>query len=217
MSFDDDLAQNVTDQLFWDPKVDDGSIAVSADDGKVTLRGTVGSLREKREASKDAERVFGVISVDNQLQVTVMDAQKRRDAELRGDVLRALMLDGTVPASVDAQVVDGAITLTGTARWQYQRDEAELVASNVAGALDVVDEIELQQPTASAGDVQESIRKALKRNAALDADHLEVSSSNGSVTIDGTVSSWAEHDEALAAAWAAPGVTDVHDRITVAY
>jgi len=217
VSFDDDLAQNVTDQLFWDPKVDDGSIAVSADDGKVTLRGTVGSLREKREASKDAERVFGVISVDNQLQVTVMDAQKRRDAELRGDVLRALMLDGTVPASVDAQVVDGAITLTGTARWQYQRDEAELVASNVAGALDVVDEIELQQPTASAGDVQESIRKALKRNAALDADHLEVSSSNGSVTIDGTVSSWAEHDEALAAAWAAPGVTDVHDRITVAY
>jgi osmotically-inducible protein OsmY len=68
MSMDNDLAADVSDELFWDPKIDNEEIAVSADDGKITLRGTVGSLRQKREARKAAERVFGVISVDNQLQ-----------------------------------------------------------------------------------------------------------------------------------------------------
>jgi osmotically-inducible protein OsmY len=217
MSFDTDLVADVSDELFWDPKLDSTAIAVSAADGAITMRGTVGSLREKREAKKAAERVFGVISVDNQLQVRLMNDAKRDDADLRGDVLQALMLDSLVPKTVDAKVDDGFVTLTGTANWQYQRDEAEFVASNIAGALDVLDEIELQYPTPSGGDVQESIRKAFKRNAALDADDLRISTDKGTVTVKGTVSSWAEHDEAIDAAWAAPGVSSVRDDLTVAY
>jgi osmotically-inducible protein OsmY len=217
MSFDTDLGADVSDELFWDPKLDNTAIAVSADDGKITLRGTVGSLREKREARKAAERVFGVISIDNQLQVKLMNDDKRADADLRGDVLQALMLDSLVPKTVDAKVEGGFVTLTGNANWQYQRDEADFVASNIVGALDVYDEIELEYPTPDRGDVQESIKKALKRNAALDAEDVHVSTDSGSVTLKGTVSSWAEHDEAIGAAWAAPGVNTVHDHLTVAY
>jgi osmotically-inducible protein OsmY len=217
MSLDNELTADVSDELFWDPKVDNTAIAVSADGGKITLRGTVGSLREKREAKKAAQKVFGVTSVDNQLKVKLMNDDRRADAELRGDVLQALMLDGLVPSTVDAKVDDGFVTLTGTAEWQYQRDEAESVASNIVGTLDVLDEIELTYPTPSAGDVQESIKKAFKRNAGIDADDLIVSTHNGTVTLDGTVGSWAEHDEALDAAWAAPGVTSVHDEMTVGY
>jgi osmotically-inducible protein OsmY len=217
MSFDTNLTADVSDELFWDPKLDSTAIAVSADDGKITMRGTVGSLREKREAKKSAERVFGVISVDNQLQVRLMNDAKRDDADLRGDVLQALMLDSVVPKTVDAKVEDGFVTLTGTANWQYQRDEAEFVASNIVGALDVFDEVELEYPTPNGGDVKESIKKALKRNAALDADDLRISTDSGTVTVKGTVSSWAEHDEAIDAAWAAPGVTAVHDDLMVAY
>jgi osmotically-inducible protein OsmY len=217
MSSNMDLTADVSDELVWDPKLDSTAIAVTADDGRITLRGTVGSLREKREAQKAAERVFGVISVDNKLQVRLMDDAKRADADLRGDVLQALMLDSIVPKTVDAKVDDGFVTLTGTASWQYQRDEAEFVASSIVGALDVYDEIELQYPTPNAGDVQESIKKALKRNAALDADDLRISTDNGTVTVKGTVSSWAEHDEAIDAAWAAPGVMSVRDDLTVAY
>jgi osmotically-inducible protein OsmY len=217
MSFDTNLTADVSEELFWDPKLDSTAIAVSADDGKITMRGTVGSLREKREAKKSAERVFGVISVDNQLQVRLMNDAKRDDADLRGDVLQALMLDSVVPKTVDAKVEDGFVTLTGTANWQYQRDEAEFVASNIVGALDVFDEVELEYPTPNGGDVKESIKKALKRNAALDADDLRISTDSGTVTVKGTVSSWAEHDEAIDAAWAAPGVTAVHDDLMVAY
>jgi len=218
MSSNKALTADVSDELFWDPKLDSTTIAVSADDdGMVTLRGTVGSVREKREAKKAAERVFGVISVDNQLQVKLLNDDRRADAELRSDVLQAMMLDSVVPTTVDAKVDDGYVTLTGTANWQYQRDEAEYVASNIVGTLDVIDEIELVYPTPYAADVQDSIRKAFKRNAALDADDLRISTDNGTVTLNGTVSSWAEHDEAIDAAWAAPGVTSVRDDLTVAY
>ncbi|HVN61360.1 MAG TPA: BON domain-containing protein [Gaiellaceae bacterium] len=148
----DELVLDVNDELFSDPKVDNEEIAVSADAGKVTLRGTVGSFRQKREATKAAERVFGVKSVDNELQVKLMNDSKREDAELRGDVLQALMLDSFVPATVDAKVDDGFVTLKGKADW-----------------------------------------------------------------LEGGVSSWAEHDKAVEAAWAAPGVTYVKDRILVGY
>jgi osmotically-inducible protein OsmY len=122
MSANDDMLTDVTEELLWDPKVDSSAIAVSADDGKVTLRGTVGSLREKREAAAVAARVFGVIAVDNELQVRLLDEAKRSDAQLRKDVLQALMLDDLVPPTVDAKVDGGFVTLTGTAEWQFQRD-----------------------------------------------------------------------------------------------
>jgi osmotically-inducible protein OsmY len=213
----DELTSHVTDELFWDPKVDNAAIAVSADDGVVTLGGTVGSLRQKREAKKDAERVWGVKSVNNDLQVRLLNDDRRLDADLRGAVLQALMLDSLVPPTVDADVDDGMVTLKGQANWHFQRDEAETVATNVAGVVSVDNAIELVPPAPSAGDLEHSIKKAMERNAKLDADSVSVESSNGTVTLRGTVSSWADHDEAVSAAWAAPGVTRVKDHILVAY
>jgi osmotically-inducible protein OsmY len=67
--------------------------------------------------------------------------------------------------------------------------------------------IEIKNPKPDAGDLQESIKSAFKRNAALDAEGLHVSTDNGIVTVKGTVGSWAERDEAIDAASSAPGVT----------
>ncbi len=213
----DELTSHVTDELFWDPKVDNAAIAVSTDDGVVTLRGTVGSLRQKREAKKDAERVWGVKNVNNDLQVRLLNDDRREDADLSGAVLQALMLDSLVPATVGADVDVGMVTLKGKANWQFQRDEAETVATNVAGVVSVENAIELVPPGPSTEDLEHSLKKAMERNAKLDADSVSVESSNGTVTLRGTVSSWADHDEAVGAAWAAPGVTRVKDHILVAY
>jgi len=214
---DNELVANVIDELFWDPKIVTESIAVSADGGVVTLRGTVGSFRQKREARKAAERVWGVLSVDNELDVELMGEQRREDADLRGDVLQALMLDSLVPTTVDAWVENGFITLTGTVDWQYQRDEAEFVAGNLLGVVGIENDIYLVDTTPSPTDVENKIKKAFKRNAKLDADQLTVSTSNGTVSLSGQVRSWDEHDAAITAAWAGPGVKAVDDLLTVAY
>jgi len=184
---DDDLELNVSDELMWDPKIDSAAIAVSAEDGIVTLRGTVGTFRQKREAKQDAERVYGVKNVDNELEVRILNDDRRDDADLRGSVLQALMLDSLVPSTIDARVEAGSVTLTGSADWQFQRDEAEFIAANIIGVVAVESEIELTGPTPSADDVKHSIRKALERNARLDANSVSVESSNGTVTLHGCV------------------------------
>jgi osmotically-inducible protein OsmY len=212
-----ELERYVSDELHWDPKIDDSAIAVATDDGVVTLRGTVGSFREKRDAKSDAQSVYGVTSVKNELEVRILNNDKRADADLRGDVLQALMLDGMVPSTIDAKVDDGRVTLTGTADWRFQADEAESVAANILGVISVENDVDLVPPGPSTNDVQHSIKKAMERNAKLDADSVTVESDNGAITLHGTVSSWADHDAAIDAAWAAPGVTRVKDHILVAY
>jgi osmotically-inducible protein OsmY len=212
------LERSVADELLWDPRIDSETIAVSAgDDGTITLRGTVGSFRQKREATKAAERIYGVTSVTNDVDVRLLTEHRREDAELRGDVLQALMLDTLVPTTVEASVTDGFVTLTGTADRYYQREEAEFIAGNVLGVAGLENDVYLTWPTPAAGDVQHSITKALERDAKLDADNLAVATSNGAVTLTGRVRSWSEHDAAVAAAWAAPGVTTVHDHVTISY
>ena len=144
----DDLELSVSDELFWDPKVDNSAVAVSASGGALTLRGTVGSYREKREAERATERVYGVKSVQNELKVRILSDQGRDDADLRGAVLQAMMLDSLIPKTIDARVDDGWVTLSGTAEWKYQCDEAEFISGNVLGVVGVDDQIDLKNPGA---------------------------------------------------------------------
>jgi osmotically-inducible protein OsmY len=214
---DDELQDWVREELLWDPKVDGAAIAVAATAGEVTLRGTVGSFRQKREAQKVAKRVYGVTSVHNELEVRILDEHGRQHADLRGAVLQAMALDGLIPKTVDAKADRGVVTLTGTAAWQYQRQEAEFVAGNVPGVVGVDNQIALTTPQPKAGDVKQSIERAFQRNANLDAEGLSVTTHGNTVMLSGAVSSLDERDAAVAAAWAAPGVAAVEDRIVVEY
>jgi osmotically-inducible protein OsmY len=212
-----ELERYVADELSWDPKIDSESIAVSVEDGVVTLRGTVGSFRQKIEAERAAGRIRGVVLVENELEVKILAGERREDADLRGDVLRALLLDSHLPTSVDATVQDGRVTLTGDVDWQYQRNEAVFVAGNVPGVTGVDDQIRLNRPPSSDTGTEQAIRKAFARDARLAADDLIVATSNGIATLMGTVHSLAERDAAVAAAWTAPGVITVDDHLTVTH
>jgi osmotically-inducible protein OsmY len=214
---DVELQQAVKDELLADPRVDSSQVAVSVQDGFVTLRGTVGSPRQKIEAGRAVRRVFGVRDVTNDLEVRILVGDRRDDAELRADVLQALMLDSLVPKTVDAKVDNGIVTLTGRVNWHYERDEAEFVAGNVRGVRSVRSEIVLQ-PVPLPADIKEAITRGFQRNAVLDADRIEIESyGDGTVVLSGYVSSWAAKREALEAAWSAPGVTHVTDYIAINY
>jgi len=213
---DDDLWRHVAAELSWDPQVGSEAIEVSAADGTVTLRGTVASLRVKRAGGRAAARVRGVTRVANELRVQIPDKDQQDDEDLRGDVLEALILDVSVPTTVDAQARDGFVTLTGTAQWHYQREAAEFRTANVPGVAGIDNAITLTQ-TPDAREARDAIRAAFQRDAALEAYGLSVeTSSDGLVILSGTVSSWAAHDHVVTAAWSAPGVTQVDDRIRVA-
>jgi osmotically-inducible protein OsmY len=211
------LQAAVTAELIADPKVDPSEIAVAADGGDVTLKGTVGSLRQKIEAGRDAKRVRGVTNVNNDLQVRILTQDRRDDAQLRGAVLQAMALDSQIPPTIDAMVDDSFVTLKGNATWNYQRTEAEFVASNVPGVLGVRSEIVLEQAQ-TGPDMAQTIEDGFARIATLDSDTLKVDTTDsGKVTLSGVVSSWSEHDAAVNAAWMTPGVTDVDDHIQVQY
>jgi osmotically-inducible protein OsmY len=214
---DNDLRRDVAAELCWDPQVDSAAIEVSAASGMVTLCGTVASLRHKRAGGNAAARVRGVTRVANELRVQIPDRDRRDDEDLRGDVLEALMLESSVPMTVDARARDGFVTLTGTAQWHYQREAAESRTASVPGVVGIENVIALAHaPDARA--VGDAISCAFRRDAVLDADGLSVETfSSGLVILSGTVSSWAAHDHAVAAAWSAAGVTDVDDRIGVEY
>ena len=214
---DDDLRHAVAAELCWDPRVDSAAIEVSAASGLVTLRGTVASLWHKRAGGNAAARVRGVSLVANGLRVQIPDRDRRDDEDLCGDVLEALMLEASVPMTVDAQARDGFVTLTGTVEWHYQREAAESRTAAVPGVAGIGNAIALAEAL-DARAAADAISYAFRRDAMLDPDRLSVETfSGGLVILSGTVSSWAAHDHAVAAAWSAAGVTEVDDRIGVEY
>jgi osmotically-inducible protein OsmY len=147
--------------------------------------------------------------------VQLPDADRRADEDLRGDVLEALMLAVSVPMTIDVKARDGLVTLTGTAQWHYQREAAESRTADVPGVAGIDNAIIVIQ-VPDARDAADAISGAFRRDALLAADVLSVEMpSGGLVILSGTVSSWAAHDHAVAAAWSAPGVTQVEDRIAV--
>jgi len=211
------VRSRVAAELDWDPMVDSTDITVSADGGAVTVRGTVSNMRQVREVSRAAQRLYGVTTVSNRLTVRPRDSGPIEDHEVRTAVLRTLMLHTTVPATITAEVDHGLVRLTGTATWHWQRDEAEHLCTAVAGVLAVCDDIELT-PVPADADIQRAIMAAFQRNARLTLDDLSVEVLDaGVVILSGTVTSWAEHDDAVTAAWSARGVAQVHDRIAVTY
>jgi osmotically-inducible protein OsmY len=65
-------------------------------------------------------------------------------------------------------------------------------------------------------EVKARIEAAFKHSAEADARAIRVEINDGKVMLRGRVRSWSERDEALQAAWAAPGVIEVDDRLDVA-
>jgi osmotically-inducible protein OsmY len=210
------LEQNIMDALAGNPRVHPDEISVKAFGGDVTLRGTVGSVVQREEAVRTTRHVTGVQSVTDRLRLGLLDSSRRADADTEAAVLDALNADTAVRGSdVDVAVRDGAVTLSGLVDVASHRDRAERDALAVPGVASVHNRLRVVLPV-SADDVAERITDAIGLNAIVGADSLTVTVRGDAVTLSGTVRSRADHDTALMAAAAAPGVTDVHDEMRVA-
>jgi osmotically-inducible protein OsmY len=212
---DKDLKQYVENAFDWEPSVDAKDIGVSVDQGVVTLRGNVASYTEKIAAERVALRVYGVKAVANDLVVRLASVYQRTDTEIAQAAVNALKWHTTVPDDrVTLTVKDGWITLAGTVDWQYQKDAAARSVRDLTGVKAVTNDIRVQ-PHVKTIDVRDKIEAAFKRSAEIDARRVNVTAQDGNVILSGNVHSWAERQEAERAAWAAPGVSQVDDRLTV--
>lgn len=209
---DKQLRDAVLSQLEWDPQVTSTDIDVSTADSVVTLTGFVHSYAEKYAAEKATQAVYGVRAVANDIEVK--PAGLRTDPEIARDVSHAMKINITVPQEIKAIVDQGFVTLEGSAEWDFQRRSAESCVRNIAGVRGVVNHIKVK-PRVSAAEVSTKIEEALRRNAELDARRITVSTKDNKVHLYGNVRSWFEREEAERAAWAAPGVAEVVDHISI--
>ena len=213
---DTDIRRNVELELNWEPSVKDATtIGVAVKGGVATLSGHTDSYMEKWAAERAAERVSGVTAVVSELDVHLPSDYTRTDEDIAAAAVNALRWNLSVPQNrVTVEVSRGRITLEGDVDWQYQRDSAEGAVRYLAGVKGVSNLIAIKT-AASRAVVREDIEAALKRNAQLEARRIGVHVDGHNVTLTGTVKSYAERSEAERAAWSAPGVYGVTDRIVV--
>lgn len=213
---DRDLRRDVLDELDWDPEVDATKIGVTAADGVVTLTGIVRSFTDRWMAEKVAKRVTGVEGIANELHVALVDEDRRDDTDIAVSAINALEWNNRVPKEhVKITVREGWLQLEGEVEWEFQRRAAEDAVRWLRGVRGVTNAITVN-PHVSASDVKRKIELAIRRNAEVDANAIHVETVDTTVTLTGKVRSFAEREDAVHAAWSAPGVTRVIDHIAIA-
>lgn len=216
MKTDMQLHQDVLAELTWDASIHEKEIGVAVKDGVVTLTGTVASYPEKWAAERVGGRVAGVKAIVNDLEVNLPALATRSDTDLAHKVVDALECDIQVPSDkIRAKITNAWVTLEGEVEWKYQKDAAERADSFLSGVRGVSNNLTITPTAVSAFDVTRSIKEALRRRAEREAEKITVTTAEGTVTLKGTVDSFADRRAAEGAAWSAPGVRDVHDEIVV--
>jgi len=215
MRADSDTQRDVEAELRWAPEVDHTDIAAKVNGGVVTLTGYVPSYAEKFRAEAAAKRVAGVLAVANDIEVRLPTTSTATDPEIARDAVAALRSE--LPLSwekIRPLVHEGRVALEGTVEWHDQRERAESAVRRVNGVVSVRNSIRLE-PRVTPADIREKIEEAFRRSAAIDAQQVRVEARGSEVTLRGEVRSWSERDQAQATAWAAPGVTNVRNELTV--
>ncbi len=217
MKTNEELQKDVQDAIKWEPLLNAAEIGVTAKDGVITLTGTVDSYTKKSEAEDAAKNVAGVKAVVEKIEIKFGSTWQKDDNEIAKEVLNAFKWNWEVPDDkVKVKVEDGWVTLEGELHWHYQIDAAKRLVNNQVGVKGVTNKITIKSETHNQIE-KKDIERAIGRNWSIDDDDIRVKVSGNRVTLNGTVNSFYQRDEAERIAWNAPGVSTVDNELVIDY
>jgi osmotically-inducible protein OsmY len=212
------------------------SIHLAFANGELLINGEVDSVAGKRRAIRRATAVPAVTTVIDELRVR--PKTRMPDGEIREFLRRALIGELTLggcsiregirggfrtlraPVTnvgrIDFMVREGAVTLAGEVPSLAQKRLAAVLAWQIPGTGNVVDELAVHPAEDDSDELLAgAVRLALDRDPAVHAAGIRVGAQAGVVTLEGTVPATAEKDAAEGDAWCVSGVHGVLNRLAV--
>ena len=209
------LQKDVQDAIKWEPLLSAAQIGVIVKDGVVTLTGSVDSYSKKLEAEDAAKSVAGVKAVVEKIEIKFGHSSTKDDTEIATEIISALKWNWQVPNDkVKVKVENGWVSLSGELSWNYQKEAAQKAVNKLDGVKGVTNSISIKADSKDAIE-KKLIEDALDRNWSIDNGDIEVSVDGTRLTLEGTVDSWYQRDEAGRIAWNAPGVWNVDNNLVV--
>ncbi|RNL56143.1 BON domain-containing protein [Pedobacter jejuensis] len=215
MRHNEKLQLDVLEAIKWEPLLHAAEIGVIAQEGIVTLTGTVDSYAKKARAEHAAKTVVGVKAIIEKIEVDFGSLEKKTDLDLAGEILKALKLNPEIPVNkIIIKVENGLVTIEGEVKWYTLKGDIQKLVEGLKGVKNLTNIIQVRSDTAD--DVEKvAIENALHRNWAIDDHHILVNVFGNRVTLSGKVKSIYQKDVAERIAWNAPGVWNVHNELLI--
>ena len=203
------------EELKWELLHNANEIGVAVKDGIVTLSGMVDTYYKKLQAERAAKKVLGVKAVAQEMNVQLSEHGKRTDSDVAAAVINALAWHSSIPEEkIKVKVEKGWVTLEGEVEWDFQRNYSKSAVENLQGVVGISNNIRIS-PKLKSADIKNKIFSAFHRSATLDSDSITISTEGGKVILTGKVRSFVEKKDAEKAAYLAPGVIQVENKLVI--
>ena len=204
------------------------NVKVKANDGIVTLTGTVQDKDDKALAADTVENLPGVTAVKNEI-VVKSEYPEKSDKWIALKIRSRLLTKSNVSlTSTKVNVTDGNVVLTGTAENAAQKDLTEAYAKDIDGVKNVQNEIVIKEKAAGeiAADrtmgekiddasITSQVKYALLSHKGTSALKTKVTTRDGVVIITGTANSDAEKSLVTKLAQDVRGTISVNNEMNV--